>query len=209
MAPVRSVSAVRIRRCRAPWPSMDQALGVEPAGRDAPRHGRRDDRAGARPEPDLVVQGRAASRPRRRRRRAVVHGGQAELAARSQRHALPKASSSYSIDDLVDAVLRGLARPAEADSDAGQALELERDVLEDVRLVGPAPEPLEEAAAVADAAAVLDHRRQPGHQPLVEPGKLVGRRILQRPEIDPGLRTGKLAQMFGPRKARIFRNSIP
>ena len=40
---------------------------------------------------------------------------------------------------------------------------------------------------VADAAAMLDHRGEPGHEPLVEAGELVGRRVLERAEIDPGL----------------------
>ena len=65
-------------------------------------------------------------------------------------------------------------------------------MFEDVSLPGAAAEPFEETAALADAAAMLDHRRQPGHQPLVEAGELVGRRILQRSQIDPGLQHGKI-----------------
>ena len=111
---------------------------------------------------------------------------------------MANASSWYCDRHLVDAVLRGLPRPAETDGRARQALELEGDVLQDVRLVRPSPEPLEEPAALADAAAMLDHRRQPGHQPLVEPGKFVGRRILERTEIDPRLEDGEIGPDVGP-----------
>ena len=57
-------------------------------------------------------------------------------------------------------------------------------MFEDVAGIGAVAEPLEEAAPLADAAAVLDHRRQPGHQPLVETGE-VGGRAVKLLQIDP------------------------
>ena len=53
------------------------------------------------------------------------------------------------------------ARATEADVVADHRLQLERDVLDDVRRVRAAAQPHDEAAALADRAAVLD---QPGHR---------------------------------------------
>ena len=64
-------------------------------------------------------------------------------------------------DDAVDARLGGLAGAAEADVDARQRLQFQGDVLEDMARIGAVAQSLEEAAPLADAAAVLDHRRQP------------------------------------------------
>ena len=90
-------------------------------------------------------------------------------------------------DHLVDAGDRCLAGLAEADHDlAGQRLQLDRHVLEDVAHPGAGAQPLEEAAALADGAAVFDHRRQPRHDPLVEARQRVGGKLLQPAEIDDG-----------------------
>src|SRR6516162_633222 len=89
--------------------------------------------------------------------------------------------------DLVDPFLRSLAGAAEAEIGPRESLELERDVLENVCLVRSATQPLEEAPALSDAAPVLDHVRQPGHQPLVEARQLVRGRILELSQIDPRL----------------------
>ena len=75
---------------------------------------------------------------------------------------------------------------------AGQGLQLQRDVFEDVPRIGAVAQPLEEPAPLADAAAVLDHRGQPGHQPLVEAGQDVGGRIFQLLQIDPGFEHGEI-----------------
>ncbi|MNS98249.1 hypothetical protein D3C72_1326120 [compost metagenome] len=90
-------------------------------------------------------------------------------------------------DHLVDAPYGGLAGLAEAARHAGQVLQLKRHVLEDV--AGPRTflEPLQEAAALANAAAMLDQRREPGRQAFVEPRDLVGGEILQFADINPCL----------------------
>ena len=75
---------------------------------------------------------------------------------------------------------------------AGQRLQLEGDVLDDVPLPSAAAEPLEEAAADPFAAAMLDHRRQPGGQPVVEAEEHVGRGILQGPQVEPAFEHGKV-----------------
>ncbi len=93
---------------------------------------------------------------------------------------------------FIDAVFRRLASTAVAGVDADQALDLQRDVLEDVPLVRAGPQPLEEAAPVAQATAMFDHRGQPGHQPLIEAGQDVRGRVLQFLEIDPSLKDRKV-----------------
>ncbi len=120
MAPVRSVSAVRMRRCLAPWPNCTRLSVVEPADGNAARFGGADDRAGARAQADLVGQvvelldfGGHVERP-------IVDGGQAQLASRRQ--AGPRQFLFLVFDDdFVDARFGGLAGAAEADRRAGQA----------------------------------------------------------------------------------------
>jgi hypothetical protein len=65
-------------------------------------------------------------------------------------------------------------------------------VLKDVRQVGAAPEPLEKAAALADAAAVFDHARQPGHQAIVKAWHFIRGGIFVGPEVHPGFQDGKV-----------------
>ena len=64
--------------------------------------------------------------------------------------------------DLVHAARRGLARLAEAALHAGQILQLERDMLEDVARPGAFAQAQQKSAMLTDAAAVLDQRGQPG-----------------------------------------------
>ena len=100
-------------------------------------------------------------------------------------------------DHLVDAAGVGLAGPAVADRRTGECLQLERDVLENVPHPRPTPKPLEEAAALADRAAVLDHARQPGHEPVVEAGERVGGEFLEPADVDPGFEAGETGPLVG------------
>ena len=93
---------------------------------------------------------------------------------------------------FIKAFAERFASTAETDLRAGQALQLQRDVFEDVGQVGAAPQALEEAAALANAATMLDHRRQPAHHPVVKTGNRVRRRILQIAQVDPGFEHGKV-----------------
>ena len=104
-------------------------------------------------------------------------------------------SSSYSMGNFINAFFQRFTGPAEADVAAGQRLQFQRDVLDDMSLPRSAAEPFEEYAPLADATAMLDHRRQPRHQPFVEAGELVGGRILRAaPRSSHASSTGKLAQ---------------
>ena len=81
---------------------------------------------------------------------------------------------------------RRSARLAEAGLHAGQVLQLEHHVFQDVAGPGAFAQALQEAAALADAAAVLDQAGQQRGQALVKPGISVRRGIFERADIEPG-----------------------
>ena len=169
-----------------PVAELDEALAPEPAVRDVTPPGRRDQGRGARAGAYLPGQvakpldlGRHVEGP-------VVQGGQDQLARRLQAGEADRLLLVLE-DDPVDPLLRGHAGPAVADRRAGQALQFQRDVLEDMGRVGPLVEPDEEPAPVPLAALVLDHRGQPRLQPVVEAGDGIRRGVLERPELHPGL----------------------
>src|SRR5471030_307614 len=66
-----------------------------------------------------------------------------------------------------------LARLAEAGLDAGQVLQFQHHVFEDVAGVGAVAQAFEEAAVLADAAAVDDQIGQPSGQTLIQAGQLI------------------------------------
>jgi hypothetical protein len=84
----------------------------------------------------------------------------------------------------------GRAGLAEAGLHAGHVLQFEHDVLEDVAGPGAVAQALEEAAALADAAAVLDQAGQPGGQAFVETGQFVRREFFELADVEPGLDDG-------------------
>ena len=188
MALVRSVSAAWIRRCLHAVAELHQAVGVQPAVRECPRsRAACDDRMRAGAQASTAGPGRAAGSTA-----PGTSNGRSWTAARNSSRAAARHSRRQRLflvleDHPVDALFGSLAGLAEADVDAGQRLQFQRDVFEDVGRVGALAQPLEEAAALADAAAVLDHRRQPAHQPLVEAGDLVGGPVFQLAQIDPSL----------------------
>jgi hypothetical protein len=77
--------------------------------------------------------------------------------------------------------------PAKAHLRAGLALQFQGHVFQGVAGAGAFLQPLQETAPPADAAAMLDQRRQPAHQPGVEARQLVRACVPERPKIDPGL----------------------
>ncbi len=86
---------------------------------------------------------------------------------------------------LVHPAHAGAARLAEAALHPGQVLQFEGDVFEDVPGPGAFAQPLQEAAVLAYAAAMLDQRGQPRAQSLVETGNGVGRGIFQDANVQP------------------------
>src|SRR5437773_11171975 len=70
--------------------------------------------------------------------------------------------------------------------------------------IGAAVEPLKKAAALADAAPMLDHRRQPAFDLLVKAGNLAGARVAIGPQIDPGLQHRKVGPDVRPAKRQYL-----
>jgi hypothetical protein len=94
------------------------------------------------------------------------------LVARAEHHA-------------VDAVLRGAAGLPEARGHAGQVEQLDDHVLQHVPRPGALGQALDEAAALAHAAVVLDERRQQPGQAVGEAVDLVGGEVFQRAQVEP------------------------
>ena len=89
-------------------------------------------------------------------------------------------------DDFVDAARSGFARFAEAAGQAGEVLQLEGDVFEDVRRPGAFLQATHEAAALAVAAAVLDQRGEHGLETVDKAGDGVRRAVLKLADVDDG-----------------------
>jgi hypothetical protein len=167
---------------------LHHALAVEADGGDVAGPGRGDDGAGAGTEPRLLGHGAELLDFARHIDWLIVDGRQHDLAAQLQRG---DGNVFFLVldDDLVHALDVGLAGPAEAHLDARQALQLQRDMLEDMGHVRATLEPLKEPAALTDATAVLDERREPALQALVEAGDHLGGAVLQLGQIDFHLQT--------------------
>ena len=104
---------------------------------------------------------------------AGLQGGTADgLVARAERH-------------LVDAVVGGGAGFTETGLHAGQVLQFEDDVFEDVAGPGAVAQALQEAAPFADAAAVFDQARQPGGQAFIQAGEFVRRTFFEFADVEP------------------------
>jgi hypothetical protein len=106
---------------------------------------------------------------------AGLQGGAADdFVARAERH-------------FIDADIGGGTGLAEAGLHAGQVLQFEDHVFEDVAGPGTVAQPFQEAAAFANAAAVFDQSGQPGGQAPVEAGKGVRRTFFEFADVEPGL----------------------
>ena len=94
------------------------------------------------------------------------------LVARAERH-------------LINAMVGGGAGLAEAGLHAGQVLQFEDDVFEDVAGPGAVAQALQEAAPFADAAAVFDQTRQPGGEAFIQAGKFIRRTFFEFADVEP------------------------
>ena len=65
-------------------------------------------------------------------------------------------------------------------------------MFEDMAHPGATAKALEKSAALAHAAAMLDHGGEPAHEPFVETGNHLGRSILEFFEIDPSFENGEI-----------------
>jgi hypothetical protein len=95
--------------------------------------------------------------------------------------------------NLVHTTFRGFARFAESAGQAGQILQFKRDMLKNV--TGPSAflNAAHETAVFLIAAAVFDQRGQPGREALVKAGNLVGGKVLQFADINPGFQHGTVS----------------
>ena len=101
-------------------------------------------------------------------------------------------------DDFIDPAHGRFARAAEPARHARQTLHLEGHVLEDVARPGALAQPLQEPAALADAAAMLDQGGQPDAQALGETGDGVGGAVLEVADIDQRLDDGPIGPDIRP-----------
>ena len=90
----------------------------------------------------------------------------AGLQRRAAHHAIARAEGHF-----VDAMFADGARLAETGLHARQVLQFEDNVFEDVAGPGAAVQALDEAAALAHAAAVLDQAGQHGSQAVGKAGE--------------------------------------
>ena len=141
---------------------LHQVAAVQAHVRNAAVGGGADDAGGARAE--VAVLDLGLDRVDR-----ALHVGGVEGVVVDGRHQQAVALGQRDAGDLlvaraehhaVDAVLRGAAGLAEAGGHAGQVEQLDHHVLQHVAGPGAFVQALDEAAALADAAVVLDQRRQ-------------------------------------------------
>ena len=129
-------------------------------------------------------------------KRQVVDGRHEERVAfcqRAARHLLFTGPKHHA----VDAVLAGRARLSEACGHAGQVEQFDDDMLQHVAAPGALLQALQETAALADAAVVLNERRQPGGETIIEARKLVRGVAFKSPQVQPDLQRGAVGPDIG------------
>ena len=175
---------------------LHQVAVIEADVRNAALGGGGDDRRGAGAEIAVVELFAHRGHGRGHVEGLVVDGTHQQPVAALQRGAcdLLVAGPKH---HAVDAALAGAAGLAKAGRHAGQVEQLDHHMLEYMAAPGAAFEPLQKAAALADAAVVLHQRRQPGAQALVHAGQRVGRMIFEFAEIEPGLQHGAVGPDVG------------
>ena len=97
----------------------------------------------------------------------------------------------------VDAAFRGAARLAKAGRHVGQVQQLDHHMLQHMAGPGAFAQALDEAAALADAAVVLQQGGQQGDQPVIEAGQQVGRAVFQAAQIQPDFQNGPVSPDVG------------
>src|SRR5690606_19895608 len=176
---------------------LHQVAVVHPRRRDAASDGGIDDARGTRSEAVLVDQ-----HPQSPDRFLDIEGAilyrRHQQVARFMQGGFTYRRRRGSDDDLVDAPFRRFARAAEAGGNAGEVEELQTEVLEDVARPGAVAQALQEAAAFADAAAMLDQGWHPGGESIGQAVYEVRWEILQIVDIDDRLEHGPVRPQVGP-----------
>ncbi len=163
---------------------LNKASFIEPSPRDVLGFGGFDDRTGARAQADIVsvvlelsddlmdIVGCVMNRSLDQFKSAI-QTSQSEL------------FFFVSDRDFVDAIGIGLSGSTETNWSTRQGLQFQGDVLEDMGHVGSSSESDEKATSFPDAATVLDHRREPAHEPLVETWNHLRRSVFHFFEVNP------------------------
>ena len=192
-----------------PWPSCTRLSCVEPAGRDAPRRGRprRSRRCSGRAGP--CGSGSRSLRPRPRRRTAGRgrRPGRVRGPLRGRRGRGPPPRTRW----------RPCRRPPRRSRGPGRSRRRCRPAsgAPARRAPGCGPGRCPAGAARRSRRGTPSLQRcsiSVGSQAIsrsLKPGSSSEGESLRSPRSTQASRTGKLAQMFGPRRARIFRNSMP
>ena len=157
---------------------LHQIAVVQADVRNAPLTRRIDDAARAGAQIPVVDAGFDGLDGGLEVKRLVVDGGHEQFVApgqRGARHVLLGAAEHHA----VHAALRDFACLAELGRHASEVQQLDDDVLQHMAHPGAAFQALDEAAALAHAAVVLDQRGQPGGQALIQAGQFVGGVVLQ------------------------------
>ena len=163
---------------------LHQTSFVQATPGDALGLGRIDDRSGARSEANVIRELFELRSYFRHIVRGIVDGRLDQFKGSVQ------ASQGELLffegdGDFIDPIGVGFPGATESDRSTGKRLQLECHVLENVGHVGPSSKPHEETPSLTDAAAMLDHRREPSHEPLVEPRDHLRRGVLHLFEVDP------------------------
>jgi hypothetical protein len=150
---------------------LDEGPGVQPSYRDAAAAGLLHNRGRRGSEPDILVElVEVLDHP------VHIHRLAGDTGA-DQSHRLTHALEADLLllvgdDHPPHAGVSRLHDTAEGDVASGEGLELERDVLEDVREVGTLLEALDEPAHAAPGARMLLERREVALEPFAETGNV-------------------------------------
>src|SRR5690606_21528287 len=101
---------------------------------------------------------------------------------------------------LVQAAAGDFARLAEADLHAGQVLQFDGGVFEDVRRPGAFVQTHDKAARYARSRGVRHQAGQPGHETVGKTGDLVGVKVFEVVNIDHGFDDGRVGPHAGTRQ---------
>ncbi len=165
---------------------LDQAAFVEPAHGNATGVGRSGDGGRAGAQAHAVGQLAQFANFLGHVVGLVVDGGQHQF-ARGEQAGARQPLVAVAHHDPIHTLFHRLTGTAVPHRRAGQVLQFDGDVFQNMRRVGSVAQTLKETAAFTHAAAVLDHGRQPRHQPIIETGYGIRRTVLEVLEVHPCL----------------------
>jgi len=133
--------------------------------------------------------------------RGVIDCRQNQATGRLQGFA-PHLFLTGSKGNFVDSPLRSLSGFAKSSAHAGQVLQLQRDMFQDMRCVSAFPHPLQKSAAHTRTAVVFHQAGQQRGEAFVESGQCVGRVVLQFTDIHQGLNDSAVGPDIGTTQVR-------